>query len=147
VFEIVSTATVAKSAAEAKGYGFLRESDGVTMNRDRLLADAKAKALSLVDGYTPPEAPEFKLPGAGGKAALMLAVDGFRKRGMATPYDAVVADALAEVLTGGDADLTDTVTEKDMLALEREHFMKLVRDPRTQARVESMLETGKPLRN
>ncbi|MAF28409.1 MAG: 3-hydroxyacyl-CoA dehydrogenase [Croceicoccus sp.] len=147
VFEIVSTATVAKSAAEAKGYGFLRESDGVTMNRDRLLADAKAKALSLVDGYTPPEAPEFKLPGAGGKAALMLAVDGFRKRGMATPYDAVVADALAEVLTGGNADLTDTVTEKNMLALEREHFMKLVRDPRTQARVESMLETGKPLRN
>ncbi|ARU16442.1 3-hydroxyacyl-CoA dehydrogenase/enoyl-CoA hydratase family protein [Croceicoccus marinus] len=147
VFEIVSTATVAKSAAEAKGYGFLRESDGVTMNRDRLLADAKAKALSLVEGYTPPEAPEFKLPGAGGKAALMLAVDGFRKRGMATPYDAVVADALAEVLTGGDADLIDTVTEADMLALEREHFMKLVRDPRTQARVESMLETGKPLRN
>ena len=77
----------------------------------------------------------------------MLAVEGFRKRGMATPYDAVVADALAEVLTGGDADLTDTVTEADMLALEREHFMKLVRDPRTQARVESMLETGKPLRN
>ncbi|WP_230281741.1 3-hydroxyacyl-CoA dehydrogenase/enoyl-CoA hydratase family protein [Croceicoccus sp. Ery15] len=147
VFEIVSTATVAKSAAEAKGYGFLRDSDGVTMNRDRLLADAKAKALELADGYTPPEPPEFQLPGPSGKAALMLAVEGFRKRGMATPYDAVVAEALAEVLTGGDADLTDIVTEADILALEREKFMALVRDPRTQARVEHMLETGKPLRN
>ncbi|MBI6089120.1 3-hydroxyacyl-CoA dehydrogenase, partial [Clostridium perfringens] len=67
VFEIVSTATVAKSAAEAKGYGFLRPDDGVTMNRDRLLADAKAKALDMVAGYAPPEPPEFHLPGPSGR--------------------------------------------------------------------------------
>ncbi|PZU09510.1 3-hydroxyacyl-CoA dehydrogenase/enoyl-CoA hydratase family protein [Sphingomonas sp.] len=147
VFETISTATVAKSAAEAKEYGFLRPGDGITMNRDRLLADAKAKALSLVDGYQPPKAPEFRLPGAGGKTALDMAVTGFQARGLATSYDGVVSGALAEVLTGGAADLVDVVTEEQMLKLERHAFMARVRDPRTMARVETMLETGKPLRN
>lgn len=147
VFETVSTATVAKSAAEAKEHGFLRPSDGITMNRDRLLADAKAKALELADGYKPPVAPEFRLPGAGGKSALSMAVEGFQARGLATSYDGVVSGALADVLTGGEKDLIDIVTEEDLLALERKAFMQLVRDPRTQARVEQMLVTGKPLRN
>lgn len=147
VFEIVSTATVAKSAAEAKEYGFLRHSDGVTMNRDRLLADAKARALAMVDGYTPPEPPEFRLPGPSGKAALDLAVQGFRARGIATPYDEVVAGKLATVLTGGDTDPTQLVTEERMLELERIEFMKLVHESGTQARIEHMLTTGKPLRN
>ena len=117
------------------------------MNRDRLLADAKAKALSMVDGYRPPESPVFRLPGPSGKAALMLAVESFRERGVATPYDAVVADHLSDVRTGGDADVVDTVTEDQLLALERKAFMALVREPRTIARVEQMLATGKPLRN
>lgn len=147
VFEIISTATVAKSAAEAKELGYLRPTDGVTMNRDRLLADAKAKALSLVDGYAPPAPPEFRLPGAGGRTALDLAVQGFQARGLATDYDGVVSGRLADVLTGGEADLVDVLSEQDMLALERKAFMQAVRDPRTQARVEHMLETGKPLRN
>ena len=147
VFEIVSTATVAKSAANAQELGFLRTTDGITMNRDRLLFDAKARALAMVDGYTPPEKPEFRLPGASGFAALQLAVDSFRKQGKATPHDAVVAGELARVLTGGDADVTDIVAEADMLRLEREGFMRLVRNPQTQDRVEHMLETGKPLRN
>jgi 3-hydroxyacyl-CoA dehydrogenase len=147
VFEIVSTATVAKSAAEAKEYGFLRHTDGVTMNRDRLLADAKARALAMVEGYTPPEPPEFRLPGPSGKAALDLAVQGFRARGIATPYDEVVAGKLATVLTGGDTDPTQLVTEERMLELERIEFMTLVRESGTQARIEHMLTTGKPLRN
>ncbi len=147
VFETVSTATVAKSAAEAKEYGFLRPSDGITMNRDRLLSDAKAKALALVEGYAPPAPPEFRLPGAGGKVALELAVEGFQARGLATSYDGVVSGALADVLSGGEKDLIDIVSEADLLALERKAFMQLVRDPRTQARVEQMLVTGKPLRN
>jgi len=146
-FETISTATVAKSAAEARELMFLRKGDGITMNRDRLLADAKAKALSLVDGYTPPEPPTFRLPGESGRVALGMAAQGFRKQGLATDYDMVVSDALAEVLTGGEADLVDTVTEEQMLTLERKAFMARVRDPRTQARVEVMLETGKPLRN
>ena len=147
VFETVSTATVAKSAAEAKEYGFLRPSDGITMNRVRLLSDAKAKALALVEGYAPPAPPEFRLPGAGGKVALELAVEGFQARGLATSYDGVVSGVLADVLSGGEKDLIDIVSEADLLALERKAFMQLVRDPRTQARVEQMLLTGKPLRN
>jgi 3-hydroxyacyl-CoA dehydrogenase len=147
VFEIVSTATVAKSAAQARELGFLRDGDRVTMNRDRLLADAKARALELAEGYVPPAPPEFRLPGASGRAALRLAAEGFHARGLATDYDLVVSDKLAEVLTGGDADVVDTLSEQDMLALERRVFMSLIRDSRTMARVEHMLETGKPLRN
>ncbi|MEN7536013.1 3-hydroxyacyl-CoA dehydrogenase/enoyl-CoA hydratase family protein [Aurantiacibacter flavus] len=147
VFEIISTATVAKSAAEAKELGFVRQSDQITMNRDRLLFDAKQRALSMAEGYQPPEKPEFRLPGASGRAALKLAVDGFRKRGIATPHDEVVAEELAYVLTGGDTDPTEVVTEDQLLKLEFEGFMRLVRNPNSQARVEHMLETGKPLRN
>ncbi|GHC82894.1 3-hydroxyacyl-CoA dehydrogenase/enoyl-CoA hydratase family protein [Novosphingobium pokkalii] len=147
VFETVSTATVSKSAAQAIELGFLRPTDQVTMNRDRLLADAKARVLALAEGYQPPEPPVFRLPGAGGKTALDMAVQGFRARGMATPHDEVVSGALARILTGGDADVIDTVTEEDLLAAERHEFTSLVRNPATQARIEHMLKTGKPLRN
>ncbi|MFN3433638.1 MAG: 3-hydroxyacyl-CoA dehydrogenase family protein, partial [Sphingomonas sp.] len=146
-FETISTAQVSKSAALAKEMLFLRPSDGITMNRDRLLADAKAKALSLVDGYAPPEKPSFRLPGESGRVGIAGVVDGFRKKGMATEYDEVVSGRLATVLTGGDADLVDVVQEDDLLTLEREAFMAAVKDPRTQARVQQMLTTGKPLRN
>lgn len=147
VFETVSTATVSKSAAQAIEHGFLRPTDKVTMNRERLLADAKARALAMVEGYAPPEPPTFRLPGEGGRAALAMAVEGFRARGLATPHDVVVSGALARILTGGEADLVDTVTEDDLLALERAEFQALVRHPATQARIEHMLKTGKPLRN
>ena len=146
-FETISTATVSKSAAEAKELLFLRKDDAISMNRDRLLADAKAKALALVEGYKPPEPPTFRLPGDSGRVALGMAAEGFHKRGLATDYDMVVSDALATVLSGGDADVVDTVTEEDMLGLERAAFMARVHDKRTLARVEAMLETGKPLRN
>ena len=147
VFETVSTATVSKSAAEAQELMFLRAGDGITMNRDRLLADAKAKALALVEGYQPPPRPEFRLAGESGRTALAGAAQGFHKRGMATDYDLVVSDTLATVLSGGPADLVDTVSEADLLKLEKQGFMARVRDPRTLARIETMLETGKPLRN
>ncbi len=147
VFEIVSTATVAKSAAEAKELGFLRPTDGVTMNRDRLLADAKARALALAEDYTPPEPPTFRLPGPGGKTALTLAVESFQSRGLATDYDGVVSGKLATVLTGGDTDPTELVTEDQLLGLELKHFMDLVHEGRSQDRIEHMLATGKPLRN
>jgi len=147
VFQAVSTAQVAKSAAEAKEMMILRKDDGITMNRDRLLADAKAKALSLAEGYVAPEKPTFRLAGESGRTGLTMAVADFHKKGMATDYDLVVADRLAEVLTGGEADLVDTVTEDELLDLERAAFMASVKDPRTQARVVHMLQTGKPLRN
>jgi 3-hydroxyacyl-CoA dehydrogenase len=147
VFETVSTATVSKSAAEGQELGFLRPTDGITMNRDRLLADAKARALALAVNYTPPQPVELKLPGAAGKLAFELAADGFRRRGLATDYDMVVSGELAGVLSGGPADLIDLVTEDQLLGLERAAFMRLVKTPATLARIEHMLVTGKPLRN
>ena len=146
-FEAISTATVSKSAHEARGHKFLRDTDGISMNRDRLLADAKARALAMVEGYTPPQVPEFKLAGASGRFGLNMAAEGFAKRGLATPHDLIVADALAEVLTGGPADLVDVVTEQQLLDLERAAFMRLARTGPTLARIEHTLETGKPLRN
>ena len=147
VFEMVSTATTSKSAAEARDHLFLRPADGITMNRDRLLADAKAKALSLVEGYVPPEPVVMQLPGPSGALAMKLAAEGFHKRGIATDHDLVVAKVLADVLAGGETDVMDTVSEDRMLALERAGFMKLIRTAATLARVEHTLVTGKPLRN
>jgi 3-hydroxyacyl-CoA dehydrogenase len=147
VFEMISTAKVSKSAAEAKELLILAAGDGITMNRDRLLADAKAKALALVDGYVAPEPPTFRLPGESGRVGIAGVVDGFHKKGQATDYDVVVSDRLAEVLTGGDADLVDTVTEVRLLELERTAFLAALHDVRTQARITAMLQTGKPLRN
>jgi 3-hydroxyacyl-CoA dehydrogenase len=146
-FETISTAQVSRSAALAKDLGYLRANDGITMNRDRLLADAKQKALSLVEGYQPPEKPVFRLPGAAGRVAFNGAVADFAKKGVATPYDVVVAGRLANIVTGGEADIIDEVSEDQLLKLERAAFLESVKDARTQARVEHMLETGKPLRN
>jgi 3-hydroxyacyl-CoA dehydrogenase len=146
-FKTISTAEVAKSAAEARALKFLRATDGITMNRDRLLADAKARALALLDGYKPPEKPLFRLPGKSGLTALTDAVREFRAKGLATAYDAVLGTRLAAVLSGDSADLLDTVSEEQLLTLERNAFVASVKDPRTQARIEQMLETGKPLRN
>lgn len=146
-FETISTAQVSRSAALAKDLGYLRANDGITMNRDRLLADAKQKALSLVEGYQAPEKPVFRLPGAAGRVAFNGAVADFAKKGVATPYDVVVAARLANIVTGGEADIIDEVSEDQLLKLERAAFMESVKDARTQARVEHMLETGKPLRN
>lgn len=147
VFENVSQAKVSTSAAEAQGMLYLRPTDGISMNRDRLLADAKARVLALAADYAPPEPPVFRLPGPTGYHALALAVADFRKAGRATDHDTVVAKALARVLTGGETDITREVTEAALLDLERETFMTLLRDPATLARIEHMLETGKPLRN
>ncbi|MCG5242967.1 3-hydroxyacyl-CoA dehydrogenase NAD-binding domain-containing protein [Azospirillum doebereinerae] len=147
-FEIISTATVAKSAAEAKELLYFRSSDGVTMNRDRLLADAKAKALQLAENYTPPEKDSFVLPGPTARAALELAVEGFALQGKVTEHDKVVCAALADVLSGGpDADASKPVGEDAVLELERSAFMKLVHTNGTIDRIEHMLLTGKPLRN
>jgi 3-hydroxyacyl-CoA dehydrogenase len=148
-FELIAVATVAKSAFEAKEYKYLRDTDGITMNRDRLLFDAKQKALELAKHYAPPlKVEDIKLPGPSGRYALDMAVADLRKSGKATPYDVVVSSALARVLTGGDkADWTKPMSEDDILKLEAAEFMKLVHQDGTMARVEHMLEKGKPLRN
>ncbi|WP_374630585.1 3-hydroxyacyl-CoA dehydrogenase/enoyl-CoA hydratase family protein [Ferrovibrio sp.] len=147
VFEAISTAKVSTSAMEARDMLILRESDGITMNRRRLLADAKAKALKLAENYTPPKPVEINLPGATARAAMQLAVEGFAQQGKATKHDVVVSAALANVVSGGNTDITEVVTEKKLLELERENFMALIKTNATLDRIEHMLTTGKPLRN
>ena len=146
-FETISLAKVSTSAAEARALKFLREGDGVTMNRARVLADAKRKALELVADYAPPEPQELVLPGPSARLALDMVVDGLVGSGKATAHDKVVTGELAEIVSGGATDLTETVSETDMLALERAAFLRLIRTPATLRRMEHMLETGKPLRN
>ena len=147
-FETIGLAKIVKSAYEAKEIGYLRGSDHVTFNRERLLADAKAKALSLVEGYKAPEPVDLFLPGPSGKASLAFALRDLVAKGQATEHDTVVATELAEVLTGGaKADFTEAMSEDAILKMERAAFMRLVKTPGTLARVEHMLETGKPLRN
>jgi len=147
VFEMISTATVSKSAAEAMELKFLMASDRITMNRDRLLADAKARALELARDYHAPEPLPLSLPGATGRVALKMATEGFAKRGIATPHDLTVSAHLADVLTGGETDFLDTLQETDVMDLERKNFMALIRTKESQARIKSIIDTGKPLRN
>lgn len=147
VFETISTATVAKSAAEAKELLFLKPSDRITMNRYRLLADAKARAVEMARDYTPPQPSEWQLPGESAGVGMRMAAESFHRRGLATKHDLVVAGALSEVLSGGDADVTRPFTEDEVLELERSRFMRLLHHPDTIARIEHVLETGKPLRN
>jgi len=146
-FEMISTAQVSKSAAQAREMLLLRDSDGISMNRDRLLADAKARALAMLPDYTPPKPAKLRLAGPSGKAALDMAVAGFVAMGKASAYDAVVGGELATVLSGGDTDHTLDIEEDAVRALERQAFMRLLKRPLTLARIEHMLETGRPLRN
>ena len=147
LFQTIGLAQVSRSAAQAFTYGYLRDGDRVTANRDRLLADAKARALELVENYKAPEPQEIKLPGKTARIALMMAVRGLAKTRKATPHDLTVVDQLGIVLTGGKTDSTDAVSEDDLSTLERNALMTLVKNPLTIARMEHMLETGKPLRN
>lgn len=146
-FEAISTAKVAKSAFEARDMLILRPTDGITFNKDRLLADAKAKALELAANYAPPQEPEIRLPGPTAATAFGMAVEGFAGQGKATPHDVVVSKAVAFVLSGGNTDITRVMTEDDLLTLEREGFLALTKTNGTINRIEHMLETGKPLRN
>ena len=146
-FEAISTAKVAKSAFEAKDMLILKPTDSITFNKDRLLADAKAKALELAANYTPPTAPEIRLPGPTAKAAFDLAVDGFAQQGKATTYDVVVSKKVGHILSGGNTDITVVMNEDQLLDMEREAFLELTKTTGTINRIEHMLETGKPLRN
>jgi 3-hydroxyacyl-CoA dehydrogenase len=147
VFETVATATVAKSAEEAKSLLYLRPGDGITMNRDRLLAEAKAMALAMAKDYAPPEPRELQLPGSAGETAMTLVLNDFRRAGKATDHDVTVGKILAHVLAGGNTDPTAAVSEDKLLTLERNAIVSLLKTPQTLDRIEHMLETGKPLRN
>ena len=147
IFQNVGTAKVATSAQEAKEMKFLSSEDQITMNRERLLYDAKELCLKMIDNYEAPAPGEHFLPGPSGKAALDLAVDDLVKAGHATPHDVVVTKELSHILSGGDTDPTETVSDDKLLEMEREGILRLMRTEGTMDRVEHMLTTGRPLRN
>jgi 3-hydroxyacyl-CoA dehydrogenase len=140
---------VATSAADARRLGFLRSVDRVTMNRDRVMADAKACALERVrEGYQRP-APRTAIAVGGDsvRAALELGVHLAWRAGRISEHDAVVGRTLATVLAGGSLPHPTTVSEQYMLDLEREAFLKLCGERKTLERIQYTLKTGKPLRN
>ncbi|MGH2342338.1 3-hydroxyacyl-CoA dehydrogenase NAD-binding domain-containing protein [Segnochrobactraceae bacterium EtOH-i3] len=148
VFEVIFPARTSMTAFDARRLGFLRPADGISMNRDRLIADAKADAIALSDGYAAPEKAAFALSGPAGLAAIRNVIDAAAETGKLTEHDRVIAEALAGVLTGGaGADPARPVSEDTVEALERAAFLDLVvRDP-SRDRMRTMITTGKPLRN
>jgi 3-hydroxyacyl-CoA dehydrogenase len=148
-FETVALAKVSASGPDGVRLGYLSAADGVTMNRQRVMADAKAKALQRVaEGYRPP-APRLAIPVGGESmaAVLKLGVHLAWRAGRASDHDALVGRTLAHVFAGGDLAHATTVSEHHLLDLEREAFLKLLGEPKTLARIEHTLKTGKPLRN
>jgi len=147
-FEHVAMAKVATSGEEARDAGFLRATDRLTLDADALIGDAKRLALGLVGaGYKAPRKRTFKLPGSSGRAAIELFLYQMRLGNFVTPYDTVVGKKLAYVMTGGDIPFGAVRTEQDILDLEREAFLSLCGNAETVARIQHMLEKGKPLRN
>lgn len=147
-FEKIAMAKVATSAFEGQAFGYLRKGDGVSFDRARLIYEAKARALGLADSdYTPPTPRSFVLPGESGIATLGMMIDTLVAGGYASEHDALIARKLAVVLSGGAGGHTHAVTEEEMLELEREVFISLAGEPKSQERMEHMLMKNKPLRN
>ncbi|HVB87507.1 MAG TPA: 3-hydroxyacyl-CoA dehydrogenase/enoyl-CoA hydratase family protein [Candidatus Dormibacteraeota bacterium] len=148
VFENVAMAKVSTSGEEARSLGFLRDSDLIAMNRDRQIADAKETALAMVRaGYHPPAPAEIRVLGEEFYAAAKLGIHMLVRGEYATEYDGVVARKLAYVLSGGGLTAAQTVPEQYILDLEREAFVSLCGERKTQERIAHTLKTGKPLRN
>jgi 3-hydroxyacyl-CoA dehydrogenase len=148
VFETIAMARVATSAEEAKSFGILRRSDLIAMNRDRLVADAKETALGLArTGYHPPAPAQIRVLGEELSAAAKLAIHTMLRGAYISDYDAVVARKLAHILAGGALTSAQLVSEQYVLDLEREAFVSLCGERKTQERIAHTLKTGKPLRN
>jgi 3-hydroxyacyl-CoA dehydrogenase len=148
-FETIATGKVSTSAREAQTIGFMRTYDWITLNPDHLLYDAKQTVLSLVkEGYRPPRPrDDIRVIGRSGRAMLDLMVYLLRDAGYITDTDAHQAKKLALVISGGDVDLNTLVTEQYLLDVEREAFLSLAGEEKSQARLKSMAETGKMIHN
>lgn len=147
-YHLIASAKVSASAFDARARGFLRPSDAITMNRDHLIADAKAKALALADGYVAPEPSLLPLSGPSGASALANMIDGEMLAGRISAHDRIIGRALANVLTGGPAaDSLKPLTQEAVLLLERTAFVDLLATPASFERIRHMLKSGKPLRN
>jgi 3-hydroxyacyl-CoA dehydrogenase len=151
-FELIGMAKVSTSAEEAKNLGFLRTSDAIQLNADRLLASAKARALSLArSGYRAP-APRSEIPVGGSDTYALLEVGlyNFLQAGQISEHDRLIGLKIAQILSGGahrSGPSPKTVSEQDLLDLEREAFLSLCGQRKSLERIQHMLKRGKPLRN
>ena len=145
-FKLIAMATTSTSALEARKMGLLRASDRITMNRDQLIADAKARVLDLAPDYVPRAPMTITALGREVLGNLHYAAFAMHEAGQITDYEVRLAHEIAYVLAGGDGERR-LVTEQDILDLERDAFLRLLGTKETQQRIEHMLKTGKPLRN
>ncbi|MBX3191142.1 MAG: 3-hydroxyacyl-CoA dehydrogenase/enoyl-CoA hydratase family protein [Labilithrix sp.] len=147
-FKNIALAKIATSAEEGKALGYFRRTDGVSFDRARVLAEAKARAIGMAQsGYHPAIPKAYRLPGESGIATLGMMVDTLVAGGYASEHDAKIARKLAVVLCGGVGGASREVTEDEMLELEREAFVSLCGEPKSQERMQYMLMNNKPLRN
>lgn len=148
-FETIGFAKVSRSAKEAVALGYLTREDKIVVNPDHLIYEAKAEALRLAENYQPPEyRRDIFLPGETGRLAIEGTLKNYRMQGVISDHDLLIGQKLAYVLTGGDrANLVTPVDEQYLLDIEREAFVSLCAEPKSQERMRHMLKTGKPLRN
>ena len=146
-FEMIGFARISSSADDARSMGLLRPVDDVSMNSERLLGDAKALALQLAPHYVAPARAEIPVAGEAGLALLKMGIYMAREGAYISEYDAMIGEKLASVLSGGRLTGEQKVSEQYMLDLEREAFLSLCGQTKTQERMQHMLRTGKPLRN
>jgi 3-hydroxyacyl-CoA dehydrogenase len=147
-FDLIGYAKMSGSAAHARELGLLRAEDGIGMNAERLVADAKAAALALRASYAPGvPRQEIAVEGDAGYALLKMGLYLAHEGGYISDYDVVVGEKLAYVLSGGRGVGPRTVSEQQLLDLEREAFLSLCGQKKTQERIQYTLKTGKPLRN
>ncbi|SDC02736.1 3-hydroxyacyl-CoA dehydrogenase [Melghirimyces thermohalophilus] len=148
VFETIAMAKVSTSAVEAREYGFLRREDGITMNQDHLIYDAKQQVLALdAVGYQAPQRKQIPVVGETGYNTLRLGAYGLLQSGYISEHDYKIADKLAYVLAGGTVPEGTLVDEQYLLDIEREAFLSLAGEPKSQQRMQHMLTKNKPLRN
>jgi 3-hydroxyacyl-CoA dehydrogenase len=148
VLEQVGQAKVATSAEEARQFGILTPSDRIVMNRSHLLTEAKREVLAMAAaGYRPPAPESIYAAGREPLAAMRVGLHMYKLGKQITEFDSVIANKLAYVMTGGDLSKPAWVSEQYILDLEREAFLSLCGEEKTQARMWSLLQTGKPLRN
>lgn len=148
VFELVAMAKVSISGAEARENHYLNGSDGISVNGDHLLYDAKQKVIALYEnGYRPPVKQKIPVVGETGYATLLLAAQSMRNSGYISDHDLKIAKKLAYVIAGGKVPFGTEVEEQYLLDLEKEAFLSLVAERKSQERMQHMLLKGKPLRN
>jgi 3-hydroxyacyl-CoA dehydrogenase len=147
-FQNMMMAKVSTSAKEAIALGYLRPTDRISLNQDYLIADAKKRVLAMVaDGYTPPVSRPFPAFGQNSLAYLKVGGRQMKQAGVMSDHDWHIACRMVDVMCGGEVTRGEMITEQYLLDLEREVFLSLCGEPKTQERIAHMLKTGKPLRN